>query len=411
MPFIAREDGETFVIPSYRDVLSAKKSSVLKKEILLLSENYGGYATLIKKSGQQYEVAFSPDPGYLLGETVWHYFKRPFDLIYCEAIPNTSEAILVIVKSGSVFLDGSFPIDSIPEELVVFQTQKNNFEVYIYGDVPISQTSEEGKFSFDASQVKSFNVLSEPAFSKLPKVKAFQLQLVNTALKSQGIGVFPVKQMLVVLIAFGLLWMGWTYITSHKKQLPKIVVNAISPYQSYVSALSSPSPYLEIKNIEYRIMQVVSMPGWVPQKLDYSNGVLNISVKSLGATVDVLEGWAKNNYFQLIVKPDGFSLTQTTMLSSRPPPNMISALNDIVISMVDRMGLVLPGNNLNVAVYENKITYYQSKLTITFTNISVNTLDLIAKQFENLPLVLTKVTIDFSNGSLSGTIDLIALGN
>src|SRR5690348_12369046 len=101
MPYITREDGERFIIPSYRDVLSAQKPGLLKKEILLLSETYGQYITLQKKSSTQYEVTFSHEPGVLLGETIWHYFKRPSDLIYCEAIPNTAEAILVIVKSGS----------------------------------------------------------------------------------------------------------------------------------------------------------------------------------------------------------------------------------------------------------------------------------------------------------------------
>src|SRR3990167_80168 len=138
MPYITREDGERFIIPSYRDVLSVKKQSLLRREVLLLASNYGEYATLQRKNADQYEVAFSPDPGYLLGETVWHYFKRPRDLIYCEAIPNTAEAILVIVKGGSVYLEGSFPIDTIPEELVIFQTQQNNFEIYIHGNVPIS---------------------------------------------------------------------------------------------------------------------------------------------------------------------------------------------------------------------------------------------------------------------------------
>ena len=148
MSYITREDGEHFVIPSYRDVITSKQKSFIKKEILLLSQSYGEYITLQKKNDNQYEVAFSPDTGYLLGESLWHYFKRPLDMIYCEAIPNTTEAILVIVKNGSVYLDGSFPLDSIPEELVVFLTQQNNFEICIYGDVPISQTPEIGKFSF-----------------------------------------------------------------------------------------------------------------------------------------------------------------------------------------------------------------------------------------------------------------------
>src|SRR5581483_6511953 len=105
-----------------------------------------------------------------------------------EAIPNTSEAILVIVKSGSVYLDGSFSIESIAEELVVFRTQQNNFEIYTYGDVPISQSSEEGKFTLDPSSVHSFQVLDKPVFPTLPLLKSCQLQLVNVALKNQGIG-------------------------------------------------------------------------------------------------------------------------------------------------------------------------------------------------------------------------------
>ena len=70
MPYITREDGERFVIPSYRDVLIAKQKSQLKKEILLLSQSYGAYITLQKKSATQYEVAFSPETGYLLGESI-----------------------------------------------------------------------------------------------------------------------------------------------------------------------------------------------------------------------------------------------------------------------------------------------------------------------------------------------------
>ena len=140
MPYITRDDGEHFVIPSYRDVLSAKQKSQLKKDILLLSQSYGEYITLQRKNAAQYEVTFSPDTGYLLGESIWHHFKRPLDMIYCEVIANTAEAILVIVKEGSVYLDGRFPLEGIAEELVVFLTQHNQFEIYIYGDVPIAQT-------------------------------------------------------------------------------------------------------------------------------------------------------------------------------------------------------------------------------------------------------------------------------
>jgi len=225
MAFITREDGVHFVIPSYRDVLVAKKSAV-QSEVMALSQNYGEYITMQRKGPEQYEVAFSPDTGYLLGETVWHYFNRPMDMIYCEAIPNTTEAILVIVKSGSVYLDGSFPKESIPEELVIFLTQQNNFEIYVYGDVPISEKPEEGKFSFEAASVKSFKKLDEPAFKNLPLLKAYNFQLVDIVIKEQGIGVFPVKE--VVIGAIGLV-IGWYLISTiffgKKVEAPRVEAN------------------------------------------------------------------------------------------------------------------------------------------------------------------------------------------
>ena len=49
MAVITREDGERFVVPTYRDILSAKKIGLLKREIQLLSTNYGEYITLQKK--------------------------------------------------------------------------------------------------------------------------------------------------------------------------------------------------------------------------------------------------------------------------------------------------------------------------------------------------------------------------
>lgn len=194
MPYITREDGVHFVVPSYRDVITVKSSSVAKKEILLLSSNYGQYITLQAKGPIQYEIACSPDTGYLLGESIWYYFKRPLDMIYCEAVPNTTEAILVIVKDGSVYLDGSFPLDAIPEELVIFLTQQNHFQIYVYGDVPISESPQEGKFSFEPSSVKSFSELDSPVFPSLPLYKTYQLQLVDQVLKTHGIGVLPIQK-------------------------------------------------------------------------------------------------------------------------------------------------------------------------------------------------------------------------
>lgn len=410
MPYITREDGERFVIPSYRDVISAKKKSLLKREILLLSTNYGEYITLHRKNVEQYEVAFSPDTGYLLGETVWHYFKRPLDLIYCEVIPNSTEAILVIVKSGSVYLDGTYPIDSITDELVIFRTQQNNFDIYIYGDIPISKTPAEGKFTFDPSSVRSFQVLDEPVFPKLPKVKSFQLQSVDTVLKAQGIGVLPIRTILTVLTVAFLLWAAYEYLSSHKKQLPTAFVSYVNPYQVYLESLSSPDPVIVLHRIYDEIKQLYTIPGWTPNTLEFVKGKYKALVTSDGTKSDLLFAWAKENNSTILIQPDGFYVTGEIFVPNRAPPETIYKLNEAIATLVDRLSDVMPGNHLSLGAAIDRKSYVEMPITINFTNMSPELFDLIGLQLKNLPLVLVKVSITSANGDLTGSIVLQALG-
>lgn len=410
MPHIVREDGERFIIPSYRDVLSAKKPGLLKREILLLTSNYGEYIALQKKSATQYEIAFSPEPGILLGETVWSYFKKPRDLVYCEEIPNTNEAILVIVKGGSVYLDGLYPIESIPDELVVFLTQQNNFEIFIQGNVPISQTEEEGKFTFDPASVKSFTILEAPVFPTLPIVKQFQLQLVDVTLKAMGIGVFPVGKLIASLLLIGLIWVAWNYIST-KEQLPVSIVSVVNPYQIYLNQLTSPDPATEIQKLAENMMLFYTIPGWNIVNYSYSGGQLTCSIKSAGARTNSLFTWAEHNKANVEVMPDGFYVSRKLTFINRPQPTTIYELKYIIASLIDRLSYILPGNNLTVGNSVNKGKYTEIQLTIKFDNITPTTLTLLGEQLKRYPFVLSNVSGTVNDTTISGTIVLTALGS
>lgn len=411
MSYITREDGERFVIPSYRDVLSAKNKSLLKKDILMLSQNYGEYITLQRK-GSQYEVAFSPDPGYLLGESIWHHFKRPTDMIYCEAIPNTSEAILVIVKNGSVYLDGSFPMESIPEELIIFLTQKNNFEIYIYGDVPISQTPEEGKFSFEPNSVKSFVVLENPVFQTLPLLKIYQLQLVDVVLQAHRIGVFPLRQLLTFLIGLVVLYLLYSWITSREVEVrPLIAAPPPNPYQGYNVALNSPAPDVEMDKLLTTMRNLFTMPGWTLSGMEYKQGDIAAHIKSNGGTIATLNEWAIRNNARIEVKTDGIYILRSFNVPKRPVPNSIFSLQAAMKTFIDRLSKVYPGNHLTINDIKDKGSYKEMIFTVEFTNASPVVLLLIQEQLKDLPFVLQKISLSVLNGSLTGTVTLKALGS
>jgi len=415
MAYITREDGTHFVIPSYRDILSAKKPSLLKKEILLLSANYGEYITLQRKNADQYEVAFSTEPGYLLGETVWSYFNKSSDLIYCEAIQGTNEAILVIVKSGSVYLDGSFPIDSIPDELVVFQTQQSRFEIYLYGDLPISQEPAEGKFALSPASVKSFKILENPLFPVLPTVKAYQLTLATSALTAQGIGIFPVKQLVVALGAVGAIGLLWLFISTRPAVVPTVVAPIVSVVQfvdEYSNMLRSPAPDVEMQKVINNIRHIFSAPGWVPTVVNYSNGDLEADLESKGTRIKPLAEWAKQNNVDIQIKPEGIHVAMAISISNRDMVIERMPLQDVLIKFIDRESYVEHGHTISLGPIDSSHDNFKMQtLTLTVNNVSFDTLELVVDQFKDLPLILTKANFTFGNDSLSGTMTLAVLGS
>jgi len=411
MSYITREDGEHFVIPSYRDVLSAKQKNILKRDILMLSQNYGEYITMQKKGTAQFEVAFSPDRGYLLGESIWHYFKRPLEMIYCEAIPNTTEAILVIVKNGSVYLDGTFPLDSIPEELIIFLTQQNNFEIYIYGDVPISQTQQEGKFNFEATSIKSFTVLDKPVFPTLPLLKIYQLQLVDIVLKSQGIGVFPAKQLLLGIVVLGLLWISWSYITSQRVEAPKEAKKEVNPYEAYNASLMTPAPEDVINRFLEKLRVLFTMPGWTPTVITYAGGTVSASVQTLASKTEELNEWAKQNNATVDIQQNGIYVHMNIDPARRTVPTYIYPLKSVLAHFIDRLSNVYPGNHLKLGTFDNKGVYSDVPITIDVEDISPIVLSLIGEQFKGLPIIVQTLSVTLDKGSLTGTINIDALGS
>ena len=412
MAYLTREDGERFVIPSYREVLSAKQKSVLKRDILTLSQSYGEYITLQQKTPMQYEVAFSPDTGYLLGETVWHQFNRPQDMIYCEAVPGTTEAILVIVKGGSVYLDGSFPAESIPEELIIFLTQQNNFEIFIYGDVPISQTPQEGKFNFEPSSVKSFTVLESPIFATLPLLKIYRLQLVEPVLKAHGIGVLPIKQFIILVAGLFILWMAWSYFVKPAPEA-EVVVTAptANPYQPYYEALTTPAPEEEIKQFVSKINLLFTMPGWVPKTIVYEKGIMTAGVISGGSKVEALFQWANRNGLMVNIRKEGFYVAIGLNVKKRPRPSQIYPIKDVIANFTDRLSKQSILECMTLADFSNKTVYTQDDIEIKVENVTPVLFALIGQQLKDLPFALKKITVEVKNGSLSGSIVIQALGS
>lgn len=410
MAYITREDGERFVVPSYRDVLSGKNKGQLKKDILLLSQSYGEYITMQKKNALQYEIAFSPDAGYLLGETIWQYFKAPDDLIYCETVPGSTDVILTIVKDGSVYLDGSFPYENIQEELVVFLTQETHFEIYTYGEVPISDSPKEGKFSFDPKSVKSYTALDKPIFPLLPLLPNYKLQLVDQVLKQHGIGTFPIIPAIIVVVGIGVAWMIYSSLQA-PEQKQVVTTVAQNPYQEYITQMYAPLAEDEIDQFNKELKALLVIPAWQMNSIDETNGTLTAMVSSNGGNIEGLYVWAKNNGFVCSLTSSGYQLTATLDLTKIDRSNTITNLEEVLANFMDKMGIVNPGNTVTIADMKDNHVFKVAKVNVNLDQFAPLYIGLVAKQFKGLPLIVQDIKGTMNNGIFTGTISLTALGN
>ena len=272
MPTLRRDDGVQFVVQSYRELLGIKSISALKREIRTLAKNHGEFIRCYKQESGQLEVVFSREPGFLLGETVWNHFGRPQDLIYCEALPDKQHTLLVIVRSGSVYLDAKVVYSDLMDEFSALFANNEQYLVCVCGDVPLSDAPSEDAFVFDSNSARAFKRFPESVFAKLELDVEFQLQPLELALTASKFSrpiFFPLLFACIILfLAIGL-WHWYVGSLDAGTNMQKPIVN---PYAIYYEAMATPDPNSQLKELTAIIGQTYGLPGWQLVSIEYKNG-------------------------------------------------------------------------------------------------------------------------------------------
>jgi hypothetical protein len=209
--------------------------------------------------------------------------------------------------------------------------------------------------------------------------------------------------------------MLWTYVTTNKKeiQIPQAFAGVVNPYQMYISKLVSPNPATQLHEIVNDIALLFTIPGWYPKSFTFSpdDESLSAAVQSLGSRTNLLYAWANKNNIKVGLRTDGFYLMLPLITGNRLAPTSIYNLDNVIANLIDRLSYIIPGNPLTIGAYLDKGKYFETQITISFNNLSPTTLNIVGQQLQTLPLILSKVDILVTNGSLSGSIVLTALGN
>ena len=272
MPVLIRNDGVQFITRAYRELLSAKKFGFLKREVNLLQQDNGNFACLFVRPDDGVEAVLSHEAGYLLGETVWHFFDKADNLIYCEVLAGGERAVLVVVRQGSVFLDAEISLSQLIEEFSSLFFDETKYDIYVYGDLPIGVEGEAAEFILPADAVESWTHLDAPVFTQLPQLDSLALAPVSEALKAIG-SELPIPLIIggvvCVVVIVALAWALFKPAPKPKVQVVKPVVRSNQPpppppdpLAAYKQAMVSPAPIDVFRALVQQVRRLYAIPGW-----------------------------------------------------------------------------------------------------------------------------------------------------
>lgn len=410
MTIIKRQDGIQFIAETYRETLSSRNKRALTEEVRRLAAEHGQFLSLRRCRNQQLEIACGKEPGFLLGELVWDFFGRPDNLIFCEAIADSANCLLVIVQEGRVYLDQRLLTSELREVLLPIFADDHRYDIYTYGDLPLRDSDTFGDATFKPPKkiVAKFNHLKQPVFTQLLVSPEFELQPLPTVLRSRQLRdhrlVFALSAAVIILGG------GWWLLSGSTTDQPLSPTASINAFQNYQLALSSPNPTAVIDELAQKIDQIYLIPGWKAVSIVFDHGKYQVDMHSEGGNLWYLTDWAKQHYYDLRMTPRGALLTLDSHLKKRKAPQHYPLSQKVVSQFEKRLSEILTSDAVHVEESLPQGNMQETKFTLELKELSPDLLDLVGRELEDLPLSLSSIHIHLEDGLIDGQIQLSLWG-
>lgn len=412
MVVVDRQDGLKFIVQAYRETLVRQSRRLLVQDIRLLAKQHGPYASLYAHD-KDIETAFAAESGYLLGECVWDYFGRPDDLIYCEALGQRSDCLLVVIRDGRVYLDMKLLSSQIQDELQPILADKQPYVVYTYGDVPLRDTETFGgaTFTLPKEMCGQFNQLREPLFNSLIPASKFALKPADKLSFSSlsrhqnkwiGLG------LIVVLLAVG----GWRYHSSSQISLvPTHAVLQSSFQREWQTTFHQPSPVTIMRAVVDHLDAMYLIPGWQASAIHYASHQFQAHLKATdGGNLWSLTDWAKQHYYTMHRDSNDAVLEADPQLPVRESVPDVITMPEAVSAVTRRLSQLLTADAIHIGTASRHGHLQTVPVELTIHSLSPDLLSLVGEEFNHLPVTLSTADLTIDDGLINGTLHLSLWG-
>lgn len=407
MPTLTRNDGVEFVIQAYRELTENGNKAALTQKIRALAEQHGRFVRLFKKEKHFFEAVFSNEAGYLLGESVKHYFYQAQNLIFCEALSDAQHLLLVVIREGEVYLDTIINKQALAQELRLLISDRHQYQIFTHGAVPLIDDP-----ILPPEKIISFEKLSDPLLPRLPTLKNLQLLPLPMALKNQHLHANnqTIVYLIVCFIAFLGGWICYNLGNHLQQQLPQhsIITN---PYADYNNALESAEPHAQLNEIMQNIESLYTIPGWEMVSLEFNNNHYLVQLKNNNGDNTQLSQWSDFNNFTYQINNGQPILAKLAHVPSRLPPKTISNENALVTTISNQLSALLGAQQVNISNSLPAGASKQTLITLTIQQGTPKILDIIGQILENQPVMIQSAQIEKNGLTISGKIQFSIWGN
>lgn len=406
MPVITRPDGVTFIAQAYRESLKAQDDAALMETLQALAVQHGDAVCLRRTRQHTVEAAFSKTSGYLLGESVWQYLKRPSHLIYVEGVSNSAQLLVVIVRSGRVYFDAKITSSELKTELLSVMSDDVPYRVVTYGDVPVrvNETFGGATFTLPKQLIASFETLEQPLFPMLPCYAGHQLSPI--AAIDLSATARPKRRWAVVsIIAVLMLSVGAWVMFSHRS-------TSFAKNTHGVSAMLAklPEPRKQLLVLMRELDALYLVPGWQVTQVRYVPEAYQIRMQSIGGTLSYLAAWAKRHHADFQLLPHVVELVLPFKATVRDQEQTLLPMTQVLENLMDRLHAVLAEDKVSIVKRSAQKQWQKTVLLLRLQSASPEHLALIGGQLQDLPVAISSMRLNTENGLIQGKIYLSVWG-
>lgn len=409
MSTLKRHDGTEFVLHAYRELIKNGNKAETTQKIRALSNQHGRFARLFKKENGAYEGVFSTESGYLLGESVKHYFYQTQNLIFCEEY-NKTHLLVVVVQQGIVRLDTIIPKSKLPKALHAFIEDAYQYQIFTNGDVPLRRQDS----FFPKEKAINFEKISNPLLPRLPTMKSLTLLPLPEAIKAQHLQNHSSSLIYIAITAVALTAGGIILDTINKSQHQYVNIgtpSVLNLYQAYQSALRSPKAESTLHNLMQTIVTLYTLPGWKAASIELSQNRYRVFLQADGGSLMELMQWCNDNHYTLHLNETTPFLERPFSLPDRNHLNAINNVHGTLNNIMNQLNPLLGSEDMLIGNTQIFSASKQIPITLTIQTATPKILDIIGQLIQNQPLVINSARFKLNDITISGQIQLSLWGS